>query len=88
MLDRSGAAIEGATAVAAPALPAERLREEDPTQLNDAAEHAASELASRTLAPDARVPVDAVFAAPALRAARFAVEKRPLRVPQPEPSAN
>ena len=81
LLDRSGAAIDGATAVAVPALPPARLREEDPAQLNDAAEHAAAELASQTLAPGARVPIDVVFAEPALRAARFAVETRPLRLP-------
>jgi hypothetical protein len=79
LLDPSGAAIEGASAVAQPTLPTEQLRETDPVLLREAAERAAAELGSRTLPPGARIAVDAVFAKPAASAARFAVEKRPLR---------
>lgn len=81
LLDSSGAAIDGASAIAQSTLPAERLREADPAQLHEAAEMAAAELGSRSLAPGARVAVDAVFAAPARGAARFAVETLPLRQP-------
>jgi hypothetical protein len=66
---------------------AERLREDDPATWNEGAERSAAELASRTLAPGARIPVDAVFATPALRAARFAVETRaPRQAPVAEPA--
>lgn len=87
LLDASGERIEGATAVAQPSLSAERLREDDPVTWNEDAERAATELASQTLAPGARVPVVAVFATPALRATRFAVEARAPRPPPPAPIA-
>lgn len=87
LLDAHGERIEGATAVAQPSLSAERLREDDPATWSEGAERAAAELASQTLAPGARVPVMAVFATPALRASRFAVETRAPRPPPPTPVA-
>jgi predicted Zn finger-like uncharacterized protein len=85
--DGSGDRIGGAAAVAQPSLSAERLREDDPATWDEVGERAATELASQTLAPGARIPVDAVFATPALRAARFAVETRAPRPPPPAPVA-
>jgi hypothetical protein len=79
LLDRSGERIDGASAIGVPTLSMERLREDDPVQLREAAEVAAAELGSRILAPGGRVAIDAVFADPARGAARFAVETQPLR---------
>jgi predicted Zn finger-like uncharacterized protein len=80
LLDRAGAPIEAAAATLNASLSVQRLREEDPARLRAEADAAASELAAQLLAPGASIAVDAVFAAPAREATRFAVETRPARV--------
>ena len=77
LLDRNGVPIEGAVALAQPALDASRLGGEDPVVLHEQASDAAAALATRSLAPDARVAFDAVFPSAPRGAARFAVQQRP-----------
>jgi predicted Zn finger-like uncharacterized protein len=81
LLDRSGDPIGGAVALAQPAIDADRLHVEDPQALRDLASDAARQLATASLAPDARIAFDAVFAGAPREAARFAIG--PQQVPAP-----
>jgi predicted Zn finger-like uncharacterized protein len=77
LLDRAGTRIEGSLALAQPALDATRLRVDAPEALHDDESGAAAALATRVLAPDARVPIEAVLPAAPPEAVRFAIEPQP-----------
>jgi hypothetical protein len=80
--DAAGAAVEVASPWLGAELPERRLREDDPAALGDELGRSARALAERTLAPDERVPVQAVIAGLPPRAAAFAVEGAPLSAAQ------
>lgn len=77
LLDPTGARIEGSLALAQPALDSTRLRVEDPDALHASESDAAAALSTRVLAPDARIPIEAVLRVAPPEAARFAVEPQP-----------
>lgn len=88
LLDRSGAPLDGAVALAQPSLGPAALRGEDPIALRDRATASAAALASRAIEPGASVAFDAVFPTASRAAVRFAVESRPLPLtPAPEAAA-
>jgi len=86
LLDASGAPIDGAAALAQPALDPTRLATEDPAVLDGQSAAAARTLVARASEPDARVAFDAILAHAPSRAARFALDTRPLPRP-PAPTA-
>lgn len=81
LLDAAGAPLD--RALAQPALDVASLRSVDPAQLHEAAEQGAASLASRTLAPDARLRFDAVFRGAPRGAVRFAIEAHDPRATAP-----
>lgn len=82
LLDAAGVPIEGAVATLALPLPPTSLREADPDRVREEADAAAAALASRAIAPDASVAVEAIFASAPRGAERFAVTPQAVK-PQP-----
>jgi len=86
LLDRGGEPIPGALALAQPAVDAARIAQDEPKEMQERAGIAAGALAEFALAPDARVPFDAVFPSAPRAAARYAVAPQALPA-RPAPPA-